>query len=133
MNKRNWGRVRECMRKDVTEIDGKLDVLSALKIMKQVKATSLIVKRRDDTPAHRKEMAEKIGFDAYGMTKDMPDPVAHAVNCLLDHMHAMDKQVDGMCKSIRRLGGEMENVELPELGPCDIESTAEVDDDNILD
>lgn len=48
MNKRNWGRVRECMRKDVTEIDGKLDVLSALKIMKQVKATSLIVKRRDE-------------------------------------------------------------------------------------
>ena len=48
MSKRNWGQVRECMRKNVTEVDGKLDVLSALKIMKQVKATSLIVKRRDE-------------------------------------------------------------------------------------
>lgn len=48
MSKRNWGRVSECMRKDVTEVDGKIDVLSALKIMKQVKATSLIVKRRDE-------------------------------------------------------------------------------------
>jgi CBS domain-containing protein len=36
------------MRTNVTEVDGKLDVLSALKIMKEVGATSLIVKRRDE-------------------------------------------------------------------------------------
>jgi len=36
------------MRTDVTEVDGQLDVLSALKIMKKVGATSLIVKRRDE-------------------------------------------------------------------------------------
>lgn len=45
---RSWGKVRDCMRTEVTEVDGKLDVLSALKIMKRVKATSLIVKRRDE-------------------------------------------------------------------------------------
>lgn len=45
---RNWGKVRDCMRTEVTEVDGKLDVLSALKIMKRVGATSLIVKRRDE-------------------------------------------------------------------------------------
>ncbi len=48
MTTRNWGPVRDCMRKDVTEVDGTLDVLSALKIMKKVGATSLIVKRRDE-------------------------------------------------------------------------------------
>ena len=48
MSTRNWGVVRDCMRKEVTEVDGKLDVLSALKVMKKVGATSLIVKRRDD-------------------------------------------------------------------------------------
>ena len=48
MNTRNWGIVRDCMRKEVTEVDGTMDVLSALKIMKKVGATSLIVKRRDD-------------------------------------------------------------------------------------
>jgi CBS domain-containing protein len=37
------------MRTDVTEVDGKLDVLAALKIMKEVGATSLIVKRRDES------------------------------------------------------------------------------------
>jgi predicted transcriptional regulator len=40
------------MRTNVTEVDGTLDVLSALKIMKQVGATSLIVKRRDETDEH---------------------------------------------------------------------------------
>ena len=43
-----WVPVRRVMRKDVTEVDGQMDVLSALKIMKKVEATSLIVKRRDD-------------------------------------------------------------------------------------
>jgi len=52
MSNRNWGLVRDCMRTDVTEIDGTLDVLSALKIMKKVGATSLIVKRRDETDEH---------------------------------------------------------------------------------
>jgi predicted transcriptional regulator len=52
MSNRNWGLVRDCMRTDVTEIDGTMDVLSALKIMKQVSATSLIVKRRDETDEH---------------------------------------------------------------------------------
>jgi predicted transcriptional regulator len=42
------------MRTDVTEIDGGMDVLSALKIMKEVGDTSLIVKRRDE-------------YDEYGM------------------------------------------------------------------
>lgn len=48
MSIRSWGPVRDCMRTEVTEVDGKLDVLSALKIMKKVGATSLIVKRRDE-------------------------------------------------------------------------------------
>jgi predicted transcriptional regulator len=49
MTIKNWGPVRNCMRTDITEIDGALDVLSALKIMKEVGDTSLIVKRRDES------------------------------------------------------------------------------------
>ena len=48
MTNHNWGPVRDCMRTDVTEVDGRLDVLSALKVMKKVGATSLIVKRKDE-------------------------------------------------------------------------------------
>jgi len=54
MTIRNWGPVRNCMREDVTEIDGRMDVLSALKLMKKVGDTSLMVNRRDE-------------FDEYGM------------------------------------------------------------------
>jgi predicted transcriptional regulator len=48
MTSENWGRVRDCMKPEVTEVDGKMDVLSAMKVMKKVGATSLIVKRRDE-------------------------------------------------------------------------------------
>ncbi|MGB5511017.1 MAG: CBS domain-containing protein [Woeseiaceae bacterium] len=52
MTERNWGPVRDCMRPNVTEVDGSIDVLAALKIMKKVGQTSLIVKRRDDNDEH---------------------------------------------------------------------------------
>jgi predicted transcriptional regulator len=52
MSTRNWGQVRDCMRTNVTEVDGTLDVLSALKVMKKVGATSLIVRRRDERDEH---------------------------------------------------------------------------------
>ena len=48
MTGQKWGRVRDCMKTEVTEVDGRLDVLSAMKVMKEVSATSLIVKRRDE-------------------------------------------------------------------------------------
>lgn len=48
MSIKSWGQVRDCMRTEVTEVEGTLDVLSALKIMKKAGVTSLIVKRRDD-------------------------------------------------------------------------------------
>ena len=48
----------------------------------------IIVKPDQELDAKRKAMAEKIGFDAYGVTEDMPDPVARAINQLLDHLQA---------------------------------------------
>ena len=40
--------VSKVMRKDVTMVDGRVDILEALKIMKRVAATCLIVQKRDD-------------------------------------------------------------------------------------
>jgi len=48
MSIRNWGPVRDCMTTEVTEVDGRIDVFNALKVMKKASTTSLIVKRRDD-------------------------------------------------------------------------------------
>jgi serine O-acetyltransferase len=66
-----------------------------------------------------------MGFDAYGATRDAPDPVAHAINCMLDHIHLMDRRMQRMCESLRQLGTEVDVAKMPDLGPCEIVSTAE--------
>lgn len=88
-----------------------------------------IVKREDPDPkqAKRKAIAAKMGFDAYGTTSDMPDPVAHAINCMLDHIHAMDGRMEDMCKAIKSLGAEFNDLPLPEMRSCDIRSGDEDD------
>jgi len=48
MSKREWIAVRKIMRTDVTCVDGRTNVLEAMKIMKRVRATCLIVDKRDD-------------------------------------------------------------------------------------
>ena len=80
------------------------------------------VKAKDESTEKRKAFAKKIGFDAYGTSSGMPDPVANAIDIMLDHIHAMDTQMQNMCKSLKSLGTELDVVELPSLGGCDISS-----------
>jgi serine O-acetyltransferase len=72
----------------------------------------------------REKIAQKLGFDAYGTTQDMPDPVANAINRMLDHIHAMDERLEEMCKGMKALGAEISELNLPDLGPCELGSTA---------
>ena len=53
-----------------------------------------------DEDAKREAMARKIGFDAYGASKDMPDPVQNAIDTMLDHMHKVDEEVDSLKKKL---------------------------------
>ena len=75
----------------------------------------IIVKSDDEAEAKRKAMAEKIGFDAYGVGEDMPDPVARSIARLLDHLQAVDGKLDGMCGALKDLGSPYCAKELPEL------------------
>ena len=74
---------------------------------------------------HRERLASKMGFDAYGATADAPDPVAHAINCMLDHVHVLENKMQRMCEAMREMGFEPGEDDLPELGSCEIVSTAE--------
>lgn len=67
---------------------------------------------QNNTNPKRDEFAQKIGFDAYGTSTDMPDPVANAVTCMLDHIHAMDQQMANMAKAMEKLGAKPEEIEL---------------------
>ena len=80
------------------------------------------IKATDDSTEKREAFAKKIGFDAYGTSSGMPDPVANAIDIMLDHIHAMDSQMQNMCKSLKSLGTELDVVKLPDLGGCDISS-----------
>lgn len=73
----------------------------------------------------RHAMAKKMGFDAYGVTKDAPDPVAHAINCILDHSHAVDNRLEQMCHAIKSMDANMRDIEFPPVEPCEISSMAE--------
>ena len=68
----------------------------------------------------RHATAQKLGFDAYGATKEAPDPVATAINSMLDHIHVMDERMQAMCAALKQLGTEIDVTNLPDLGPCEI-------------
>ncbi|HHC74158.1 MAG TPA: serine O-acetyltransferase [Thiothrix sp.] len=77
------------------------------------------IKRRTNQQKKREAIAQKMGFDAYGSTRDMPDPVANVVNRMLDHIHLMDERMDKMCHEVRRLGGTLDESPLPEINRDD--------------
>lgn len=103
-------------------------------VLKSVPANSTVVgvpgrlveqKAAETGAEHREQMAKKMGFDAYGATSDAPDPVAHAINCMLDHMHVIDKKMKMMCEKMQEMGIDADSDDIPELGSCEILSTAE--------
>lgn len=75
----------------------------------------IIVKTDDEQEAKRQAIAEKLGFDAYGVSQDMPDPVARAIGQLLDHLHAVDGLLEGMCGALKSLGSDYCAKDLPRL------------------
>jgi len=59
----------------------------------------------------RRETASKIGFDAYGVTDDLPDPMVEAIDKMLDHIHETDKRFEEMRCALRKLGEHVDNIE----------------------
>lgn len=75
-----------------------------------------VIARPDEVQqAKRQAIAEKFGFDAYALGQEMPDPVAHAIGQLLDHLQAVDGRLEGMCEALRELGSDYCAKELPAL------------------
>jgi serine O-acetyltransferase len=85
-----------------------------------------IVRKPDpELDKRRKDIADKIGFDAYGMADEMPDPVARSLNNLMDHMLAVDVKINNICKSLHKLGDTSCDEALPELKAARVESLAD--------
>jgi serine O-acetyltransferase len=74
--------------------------------------------------ALRREIARKLGFDAYGTTPDMPDPEASVINRMLEHIQLLDRKIAEMCKTLRDAGLEPGGTPLPSLQAREICSAA---------
>ena len=73
----------------------------------------------------RSKFASKIGFDAYGATVDMPDPVANAINKMLDHIRIMDCQLESLKQVLHDNGIDLKDISIPEMDCSKIESGEE--------
>jgi len=80
----------------------------------------VIEREKSEKADQRAQTAKKIGFDAYGVAQDAPDPVATAINCMLDHIHVMDEKMERMCKSLKALDAELDDIQIPKLGDLGI-------------
>ena len=76
--------------------------------------------KQDKQQKQREAIASKMGFDAYGATTDMPDPIAYAINHMLDHIHVMDEQLETMKHVLKENGIELAEPPIPELTDCEI-------------
>jgi serine O-acetyltransferase len=85
----------------------------------------LVSPDRKAQEARRQAIASKIGFDAYGMTPDMPDPVAHAVNHMLDHIQKLDEQVATLKAALQQHGIPVPEEPLPGLEHCELQTGEE--------
>jgi serine O-acetyltransferase len=82
----------------------------------------------DQKQEQRSATAKRMGFDAYGSTRDAPDPVAHAINCMLDHIHLLDQRLEAMSKALEQNGITDHFDLLPELESCEIVSASATED-----
>lgn len=87
-----------------------------------------IVGRRVEVTEQQARIAERLGFDAYGVAQDMPDPVAEVVDRLLDHVQAADERLTILSARVRALqlaaglpedqASALDEPPLPSLAGC---------------
>jgi serine O-acetyltransferase len=79
-------------------------------------------KKTDNKHQQREAMAKKIGFEAYGQSPDMPDPVAHAIDLILDHMNLVDQKLKILSTSLEKTGIKV-NLDMPHLEVENLENS----------
>ena len=58
--------------------------------------------------AAREQKAEQIGFSAYGVTRDMDDPVSKALHGLLDHSVETDRRLQAIIARLEAVGVKLD-------------------------
>tara|TARA_B100000780_G_C21052829_1_gene422874 strand:- start:387 stop:1157 length:771 start_codon:yes stop_codon:yes gene_type:complete len=89
----------------------------------------IIVRPSEAEQKLRQDLADK--FDAYGMSSDLPDPVAQSLSAILDHMHAVDRKLHSMSAKMKELDASYVDENLPALHVADFELTVDPSDEKV--
>lgn len=65
-------------------------------------------------------IAARMGFDAYGLSRDMPDPMADAIGRMLDHIQALDDRVNTLCSQLHETDARFPDGDLEKIGQADV-------------
>ncbi len=82
-------------------------------------------KNCQDQSLESHKISEKTAFEAYGVSSELPDPVAHAIRALLDHMQAVDDKIEAMSQVVCSLDSSYSETRLPELKEEDFAAVEE--------
>lgn len=89
-----------------------------------------VTKRPTVDVTKQAELSETMGFDAYGVVKDMRDPIAHAITGMLDHMHAMESRMGKIIENLKSQGVNVDDLLIPPLTDKDFSPFKLEDDKN---
>lgn len=78
-------------------------------------------KKASPSNESRQKMEENLGFDAYGLSDEMPDPVARSIRSMLDHMNLVDERMNSMCGAIKKLDGTFSKVDVESINEDEID------------
>lgn len=81
----------------------------------------VVKQQKDDAEVRRAKMAEKIGFDAYGVSQETQDPIEKAIYSLLDHIQVQDEKLERLAASLSKMGGDAIDMKLPGLDDAVLE------------
>ncbi|MCK0507703.1 serine O-acetyltransferase [Aromatoleum anaerobium] len=66
--------------------------------------------RADARDKAREQKAEQMGFSAYGVTKQMDDPIAKAMHGLLDHAVETDRRIQLLVEQLEKAGVRLDST-----------------------
>lgn len=64
---------------------------------------------KPDDSDRRADTADRIGFSTYGVTQDMPDPLARGIDAMLDHIDTLERRHDELEALTRELAARLEH------------------------
>lgn len=81
-------------------------------------------------PAHiiepKAKKVSQASFNAYGLSADMPDPIAHAINQMLTHIQTLDTQITTLQTALNKAGIDCQGTPICTLDGCEIEDSYQI-------